>query len=135
MNLVLLKGNIGKGPEFTYSQGNLEICRFSLATNRRKKEGDKYVDDTTWHNITAFGKTAKFIDKYFSTGDPILIRGRIENRKYEKDGETKYYSGVIVEEAEFCSKRGESKPPKQDNDYGSKASYDDDSDFDDGIPF
>lgn len=137
MNLAILKGNLGKDPEVNTTNSGTSVCRFSLATTRRRKNGDEWEEETCWHNITAFGKTGEFIHKYFRKGDPILIHGRIDNRKYEKDGETKYFSGIVVDQAEFCSKpsgnKGGSKPKEQKPADQHQADMGDD--FDDDIPF
>ena len=108
MNKLILMGNFTRDPEIRYSQGsNLAIARFSIAINRRfAREGE---DNTDFFNCTAFGKTAEFVEKYFHKGMKAAIVGRIENDNYtNKNGEKVYSVKVIVEEIEFCEKKGSS---------------------------
>ena len=104
MNKCFLTGRLTKEPELQYTNNNTAYTKFSIAVDRRfKKEGGQEVD---FINITAWSKTAEFIQKYFSKGSKINIFGRIQVDNYEdKDGNKRNYVSVVVEEYEF----GESK--------------------------
>jgi len=52
--------------------------------------------DPTWHNIVSFNKTAELIAEHFHKGKEILVEGKQEHNKYEKDGKTTYYSSVAL---------------------------------------
>lgn len=103
MNKIFLHGNIGRDPELTFSNQDIAICKFTIAT---KNGEDK---DPTWHNVVAFKKTAETINKYFKKGKEIIIEGKQDNQKYEKDGETKYSSVVICYSFDFCGKKDSSE--------------------------
>lgn len=108
MNKVELVGNLTRDPEVKYSTGEnaTAIARFSIAVGRRfKREGDAEAD---FINCVAFGKTAEFIEKYFSKGSPIGISGRIQTGSYtNRDGNKVYTTDVIVEETEFVGKKSD----------------------------
>jgi len=98
MNKAILLGRIGKTPEARYAASGTAVVNFSLATSERFKGEEQ----TTWHNVVAFGKTGEFIEKYFSKGDLILVEGKIQNRSYDdKDGNKRYVSEVVVNQADF----------------------------------
>lgn len=107
MNLVVLMGNVGKDPETTESKGGMSISKFSLATSNKVKGEDK----TTWHNLVAFDKTAQSIAQHVSKGTKILVQGRIDNQTYEKDGEKRSYSCVIVERWQFAQAKAAAPDP------------------------
>lgn len=121
MNKVCLVGRLVRDPEVRYSAGEnaTAICRFSIAVDRRfKREGDEQTAD--FINIVSFGKTAEFIQKYFTKGQRIGLAGRIQTGKFtNKDGQTVYTTDVIAEEVEFV----ESK--KSGNETGSSSKSDD----------
>ncbi len=107
-NKVQLIGHIGKEPEiFKFENGNLKAS-FSLATNSiyYNKAGDK-VEDTQWHNVVTYGKTAELVDNYLNKGKEIAVEGKLNNRSYEdKDGNKKFITEIIVNELLMLGKKG-----------------------------
>ena len=86
MNKVILCGRIGKDPETRFAASGTTVVNLSLATSERYKGEEQ----TTWHNLVAFGKTGEFIATYFKRGEAILVEGKIQNRSYQdKDGNTR----------------------------------------------
>ena len=107
MNKVIIIGRFTRDPEIKYSTGEnaTATARFSLAVNRRfkNKEGNY---DADFINCVAFGKTAEFIEKYFSKGMAIGITGRIQTGSYtNKEGQKVYTTDVVVEETEFVESK------------------------------
>ena len=89
-------GNIGADPEFrTFSNGSGAL-KFRLATTRRKKDGDSWVDVTHWHNIVLYNKFAENYADRLRQGDQVLIRGASETRSYDQDGRKVYITEVIA---------------------------------------
>lgn len=113
MNKVQLLGRLTKDPEIRYTQtNNTAVASFSLAVNRRfGKEGEERQAD--FFDVTAFGKTAEFIQKYMNTkGQQIAVIGRLQNRSWEDDqGQKHYATDVIAEEVYFA----DSKRQQQNN--------------------
>ncbi len=110
LNRVFLIGNLGADPELRYSQSQLPICKFSLATNERKQGDDgQWTDHTEWHNIVAFGKTAETLSKFCQKGKQVFIEGRIQTRKYQdQEGKDKYFTEVVASGFRFLGgARGE----------------------------
>lgn len=98
-NSVKLIGRTGKDVEvFQYDNGNLKAS-VSLATSDHytNSQGEK-VEQTEWHNIVAYGKTAEIMQKYVDKGKEIAVEGKIMYRSYEKDGEKKFLTEILVNE-------------------------------------
>ena len=106
MNKVILMGRLTKEPEMRATQSNTAVCSFSLAVNRRfKQEGQP---DTDFINVTAWAKTAEFVDKYFTKGQQVGVIGRIQTRNYDdKDGKKVYVTEVVAEEVYFADSKKE----------------------------
>lgn len=132
LNKVYLIGRTTKEPELRALPSGVKVANFSLATNRiwKDKDGAKQ-EDTTFHNIVAFGKTAEVIAEYVQKGQEIMVEGRIQNRSWEgDDGVKKYRSEVMLENFQFGaraggSSNGESRTPtKKTSSYnkGNKSS-------------
>ncbi len=123
MNKVMLVGNICKNPEQRTTQSGIPVTSFTVAVNRRFKNADG-TQQTDYINCVAWRSTAEFIGKYFSKGMKIGIVGSIQSRSYDdKDGNRRYVTEVVVDEAEFVTSKGDKQKresydqPQPDYDY------------------
>jgi single-strand DNA-binding protein len=112
-NTVQLIGNIGKTPEIVNIEKGKKLAKFSLATKEKftNTKGEK-IEETQWHNLIAWGKTAELIEKYVSKGQELAIEGKLTNRSYDdKEGNKKYITEIVVNEIIMLgSKKTETKP-------------------------
>lgn len=105
INIAMLCGRITRKPELRITPGGTSIATFSVATNTvyKDKSGAK-KEETDFHNVKAFGKTADIICQYFDKGDEIFVEGRIKNSNYEKDGQKVYRTDIILDKFQFGQK-------------------------------
>ena len=106
-NRVQLIGNLGADPEIKIFDSGKKKVTLSLATsdNYKNANGEK-VEQTQWHNIIAWGKTADVAEKYLQKGSEIAIDGKIQYRSYEdKNGEKKYVTEIMVNELLMLGKK------------------------------
>lgn len=103
VNKVILLGNLGRDPELSHTPGGMAVCKFSLATSRKQKDG---TEITAWHRCTAFNKTAEVIDQYLSKGNQLYVEGELQYGQYEKDGVTRYTTDIIVNQFSFVGNKG-----------------------------
>ncbi|HET8837643.1 MAG TPA: single-stranded DNA-binding protein [Flavobacteriaceae bacterium] len=99
-NKVQLIGHVGNDPKITSFESGRKMANFSIATNDSYKnsKGEK-VEDTQWHNIVVWGKTADIVENYVSKGKEIGIEGKLTSRSYEtKEGEKRYITEVVCSE-------------------------------------
>lgn len=106
MNKCILKGNVGHTPEIKEFD-NGKMARFTLATTEKgytKRDGTVVEDKTTWHNVVVRNSgLAGVVEKYVAKGTPVLIVGKIDNRKFTgKDGTEKFVTEIVVEDMELC---------------------------------
>lgn len=99
VNKVVLLGRLGRDPETRYaSDGGTPICHLAVATSRRYKDRDgNRGEETEWHNVVLFGKTAEIAQQYLQKGSEVYIEGRLRTRSYEKDGVKRYSTEIIGE--------------------------------------
>lgn len=104
MNSVQLLGRLTRDPDMRYADSGSTIAKFSLAVDRRfKQEGGETAD---FINCIAFGKTAEFIEKYFTKGLKIALNGRIQTGSYtNKDNVKVFTTDVVVENVEFAESK------------------------------
>ncbi|APA64609.1 MAG: single-stranded DNA-binding protein [Maribacter dokdonensis] len=99
-NKVQLIGHLGQDPEIVNLEGGNKLAKFSIATTDSYKNanGEK-VDDTQWHNIVAWGKTAEIVENYLIKGKQVAIEGKLTHRSYEtKEGDKRYITEVRCNE-------------------------------------
>ncbi|MBP5414184.1 MAG: single-stranded DNA-binding protein [Lachnospiraceae bacterium] len=110
MNKVVLIGRLARDPEVRYSQNDtsMAIARFSLAVDRRRSANNQDGQSADFISCVAFGRTAEFIEKYFTKGRRIGVYGHIQTGSYtNKEGAKVYTTDVVVDEAEFVESRGD----------------------------
>ena len=92
INKVILIGNLGADPEVRYTQGGQAVCNFNIATNERWKDktSGQPEERTEWHRVVVWGKLAELCRDYLAKGRTVYLEGRLQTRKWEKDGQTKY---------------------------------------------
>lgn len=99
MNHVILSGRLTKDPEIRYTSNNKAVASLTLAVDDGKdKDGER---KTQYIPCVAWEKTAELIDKHFLKGDPLTVIGKISVRSYEKDGQKRYVTEVVVNGIEF----------------------------------
>ena len=99
-NRVQLIGNVGKEPQVRSFESGKTMASFSVATSETYlDQNGKRVNDTQWHQVIAWGKTANFVESYLDKGNRVAIDGKLIHRSYnDKDGTTKYITEVLVNE-------------------------------------
>jgi single-strand DNA-binding protein len=98
MNKVVLMGRLGKDVEVAHTQNGATYAKFSLAT---KHPWNK--EETHWHNIICWNKTAELAGNYLSKGDQVLIEGFINYNKWDDNGKTRIYTDIVATNIEFIS--------------------------------
>lgn len=97
-NKVQLIGHLGADPEVKALDGGKMVAKMTLATNDyyKNQKGEK-IEETQWHQLVAWNKSAEFAEKYLKKGKEVAIEGKLSNRSYEdKDGNKRYVSEVVV---------------------------------------
>jgi len=100
LNKVQLIGNVGKDPETRTFQNGGKVCNFTLATseNWKSKDGERQTK-TEWHNIAIFNEHIRHIaESYVTKGSKIYLEGQLSTRQWEKDGETRYTTEVVLKQ-------------------------------------
>lgn len=106
-NSVHLIGRLGQDPKsFEFDGGKMKTT-FSLATSDyHKNEKGERVQETQWHNIVAWGKTAKVAADFLSKGKEIALEGKLTNRSWEdKEGNKKYITEVLANQILILDKK------------------------------
>jgi single-strand DNA-binding protein len=96
VNKVILVGNLGRDAELRYTPGGAAVATINMATTDvyKDREGQK-KEDTQWHRVILWGRTAESLHEYLTKGKQIYVEGRIQTRKWtDKDGVEKYTTEI-----------------------------------------
>lgn len=113
LNQCMFIGRLVKDPEVRYATTGTAMCSFTLACGwkTKDKEGTEYI------RCVAYQRTAEIIGEYQKKGSQMLVIGRQSTREYEKDGQKRYSTEIIVDKMQMLghAKGNESEPkPKQE---------------------
>ncbi len=104
-NRIILIGNLTRDPEVRYTPGGTPVATISIAVNSKYKQGDDTKEEVLFINAVVFGKQAESCGHYLSKGNPVLIEGRLRERKWETEGVQKSKFEVIARDVRFLPKR------------------------------
>jgi single-strand DNA-binding protein len=105
-NRVQLIGNVGQDPEIKTLENGTKLAHLNIATNESyKNDKGERIEQTEWHRITAWGKTAEIIEKFVLKGKEVAVDGKLTHRSYDdKNGEKRFITEVVVNEILLLSK-------------------------------
>lgn len=124
MNQVTLLGRLTRDPELKYTQSGKAFTKFSIAVTREFNR-----DEADFINCIAWDKRAETICKYLRKGRRIALQGRLNVRQYEKDGETKWITEVIVDKFEFVDSSNNDNKEKENSKDNEEPEFIDDDSF------
>jgi len=123
-NRVILVGNVTRDPELRYIPSGTAVIDLGLAVNdRRKNQQGEWVEETTFVDVTLWGRTAEVAGEYLQRGSPVLIEGRLKLDQWEQDGQKRSKLKVIGDRMQLLGGGGgsgsgggnqrRSQPPRQ----------------------
>ena len=122
----MIYGNLTRDPELKALPSGMNVCSFSLATNRVYNDRDGNRQEAAdYHNIVVFGKQAENCAKYLQKGNGAYVEGRLQTRSWEKDGQKQYRTEVVADRVQFGPKGGGSGAPSSGSQSSAAETKDD----------
>lgn len=107
-NRVILVGNLTRDIELKYTPGGTAVTDVGMAVNdRRKSATGEWVDETTFVDVTLWGRTAEVASEYLSKGSPILVEGRLKLDTWETDGQKRSKLRVVCDRMQMLGGGGQ----------------------------
>ena len=106
-NRVILLGNITREIDLRYvGDKNTSVTDIGLAVNdRRKNQAGEWIEETTFVDVTLWGRTADVAAEYLGKGSPVLIEGRLKLETWEADGQKRSRLKVIGERLQMLGRK------------------------------
>ncbi len=106
-NKVILMGNLTRDPEVRYTQGGTAVSEIGLAVNDKRKDAKgEWVEETTFVDVTLWGRTAEIAGEYLGKGSSVLVEGRLKLDSWEKDGQKRSKLRVVAENMRMLGGKG-----------------------------
>lgn len=99
VNKVILVGRAGKDPESREFQGGGKVVTFSLATSEQwnDRQSGERKERTQWHQIAIWNEAlGEVATRFVKKGSQLYLEGQLEHREYEKDGERRFATEVVL---------------------------------------
>ena len=106
-NKVIILGNLTRDPEMKYMPNGKAVTNFSIAINDKYKKGDELVGNVSFFDIVTFDRQAETCNEYLEKGRPVLIEGKLQQRRWEaQDGTKRNKIEIIANSVTFLGDKG-----------------------------
>jgi len=150
VNSVVLVGRLTRDAELTYANSGTAICKFSIANNYSRKQGDSWSEEVSYFDAVLLGRRAEALHKYLLRGKQVAIKGELRQSRWERDGQKRSRVEVMVDDLNLLGGSGsgggsgsyagssggqESESRGSGSPAQSTDGYDSGTDFEDDVPF
>src|SRR5512147_804785 len=105
-NRVILAGNLVRDPEIRYLPSGLSVTSFGLAVNSRYRQNNEVKEEVSYFDIVVFGKQGENCAEYLSKGRPVLVEGRLRQRRWATEGVKNSKIEVVAQNVQFLGAAG-----------------------------
>jgi len=132
VNHVILIGRLTRDSALTYTSGGMAVCKFAIAVNRRKKNGDQWVDEASFFDVVAWGKIGEALNQYLVKGKQVAVEGELHQNRWEQDGQSRSKVEINADNIQLLGGGTEQAAPAPSRQTEPQGFQDD---FPEGIPF
>lgn len=107
INKVILVGNLGNDPDVRYMPNGGAVANVSIATadSWMDKASGQRQERTEWHRVVFFNKLAEIVGEYLRKGSQVYVEGRLQTRKWEKDGVERFSTEIVASDMQMLGGR------------------------------
>lgn len=89
VNHVILIGRLTRDAELKYTSGGIAVCKFAIAVNRKRKQGEQWIEEASFFDIVLFGRAGESINQYLVKGKQVAVEGELHQNRWEQDGQSR----------------------------------------------
>jgi len=139
LNRVVLIGRLTRDAELKYTSSGQAVCKFSIAVNRRKKNGDQWEDEANYFDIVVWGKQGESLHPYLTKGKMVGVDGELRQDRWQQEGQNRSKVEVIANNIQLLGgdRKDSKNAPSEESSSSEGQSYSSSKDdgFTDDIPF
>jgi single-strand DNA-binding protein len=125
LNHVVLIGRLTRDAELKFTAGGQAVCKFSIAVNRRKKNGDQWDDEANFFDIVVWGRQGETLNQYLKKGKMVAVDGELRQDRWQQDGQNRSKIEIVANTLQLLGGGGQGN--YQDKSGGSQPSYENSS--------
>ena len=122
LNRVILIGRLTRDAELKFTAGGQAVCKFSIAVNRKKKDGDAWTDEASFFDITLWGRQAEALEQYLLKGKQIGVDGELRQDRWQQDGQNRSKIDIIANSIQLLGGGSDSRSGSSGYSEGSSGS-------------
>ena len=131
VNHVIIIGRLTRDA-VKHTSGGMAISNFSIAVNRRRKNGEQWVEEASFFDVSLFGKSAEGLAQYLTKGKQVAVEGELRQDRWQQDGQPRSKVTIAANNVQLLG--GDKKANGQQSGYQADYSADGQS-FESEIPF
>lgn len=137
VNHVILIGRLTRDAELKFTSGGMAVCKFAIAVGKRKKQGEQWVEETSFFDIVCWGKTGEALNQYLVKGKQVAIEGELHQNRWEQEGQSRSKVEVTANNIQLLGggEKAQGQPTPQSRNSPKQSVNDTPPDFDSDIPY
>jgi single-strand DNA-binding protein len=96
LNHVVLIGRLTRDAELKYTASGQAVCKFSIAVNRRRKNGDQWEDEANFFDIVVWGRQGESLNQYLVKGKMVGVDGELRQDRWQQDGQNRSKVEIVA---------------------------------------
>ncbi|MDR1863896.1 MAG: single-stranded DNA-binding protein [Treponema sp.] len=97
INRVVLAGRLTRDAELKYTSGGQAVCKFSVAINRRRKNGDQWEDEANYFDVVLWGRQGEALNQYLLKGKTVGVDGQLRQDRWQQDGQNRSRVEIVAD--------------------------------------
>ena len=122
INHVVLVGRLTRDAELKYTAGGQAVCKFSVAINRRKKNGEQWEDEPNYFDVVLWGRQGESLNQYLVKGKSVGVEGELRQDRWQQDGQNRSKVEIVANNIQLLGGSGSSGSSNSHGDGGSSGS-------------
>jgi single-strand DNA-binding protein len=122
-NRVIMVGNLTRDPELRYTPQGTAVATIGLAVNSSYKSSDEKKDEVLFIDVVVWSKLAETCSQYLNKGRQILVEGRLQERRWETDGQKRSKMEIVAQSVKFLGGKRDDASAAPGGSSGESSNY------------
>jgi len=106
VNHVILIGRLTRDAELKYTSSGMAVCKFAIAVNKRRKQGEEWVEEASFFDIVLWGRSGESLNQYLVKGKQVAVDGELHQNRWEKDGQAQTKVEIVANNVQLLGGQG-----------------------------
>ena len=122
INHVVLVGRLTRDAELKYTANGQAVCKFSVAINRRRKNGEQWEDEANYFDVVLWGRQGEALNQYLQKGKSVGVEGELRQDRWQQDGQSRSKVEIVANNIQLLGGNPGGGYPPSNGSFGSQGS-------------